>query len=150
MASKVPDLLAMFMNILHTYSIIERKPRDYGIGTRLTLSEVQTLARIGEQPGINLTGLADTMGVTRGAISQMIHKLTSKKLVIKEKNRNKKEYNLTLTETGRKAYDNNQATRDEIFTFAQALYDQATPHDRETVRRLFLAIQTNLKERLTK
>jgi DNA-binding MarR family transcriptional regulator len=90
------------------------------------------------------------MGVTRGAISQMVQKLSSKKLVLKEKVRNNKEYSLTLTDTGKQVYANNQATRDEIFTFAQALYDQASPHDRETVRRLFAAIQSNLKERLTK
>jgi DNA-binding MarR family transcriptional regulator len=150
MNARVPDLLAMFMNILHTYSIIEKKPKDYGIGIKLTLSEVQLLTRIGEHPGINLTSLADTMGVTRGAISQMVQKLSSKKLVLKEKVRNNKEYSLTLTDTGKQVYANNQATRDEIFTFAQALYDQASPHDRETVRRLFAAIQSNLKERLTK
>ncbi len=136
------------MNILHTYTIIEKKPQDYGIGIRLTLSEVQVITRIGDHPGVNLTQLADTLCVTRGAISQMIVKLTGKKLVVKDRTKNNKEFNLSLSETGKTVYLNSQEIRREMFTFAQSLYSAATPHDRETVKRLFGAIQENLKERI--
>ena len=83
MNPEVARMVAMFMNILHTYSIIEKKPRDYGIGIKLTLSEVQIITQIGDNPGVNLTQLADITCVTRGAISQMMVKLAGKKLVVR-------------------------------------------------------------------
>ncbi|OFY45991.1 MAG: hypothetical protein A2X22_09460 [Bacteroidetes bacterium GWF2_49_14] len=148
MNPEVARMVAMFMNILHTYSIIEKKPRDYGIGIKLTLSEVQIITQIGDNPGVNLTQLADITCVTRGAISQMIVKLAGKKLVVKDQTKNNKEFNLNLSETGKTVYLNSQEIRREVFTFAQSLYSAATPHDREMVKRLFGAIQENLKERI--
>jgi hypothetical protein len=36
----------------------------------------------------------------------------------------------------------------ELFDFASPLFDQAKPHDRELVRRLFLAISSNMEARV--
>ena len=148
MDSEVNELVRLFQSILHAYSIIEKQPRDFGTGHTLHLSELQTVSTIGENPGINMTQLADRMGVTRGAISQTVRKLVPKKLVTRTNVRNNKEVNLGLTEVGQFVRQEYQSRMKEVFTFADELYASATQDERDLVKRLFLLIQTNMKNRL--
>jgi DNA-binding MarR family transcriptional regulator len=148
MDSEVNELVRLFQSILHAYSIIEKQPRDFGTGHTLHLSELQTVSTIGENPGINMTQLADMMGVTRGAISQTVRKLVPKKLVTRTNVRNNKEVNLGLTEVGQFVRQEYQSRMKEVFTFADELYASATQDERDLVKRLFLLIQTNMKNRL--
>lgn len=65
---------------LHLCSV----PHDYGTGEPYTSTEVHTLSYIVDNPGISVTQLANDYGKTKGAISQMLKKLTEKGLVRKE------------------------------------------------------------------
>ena len=94
-----------------------------------------------------MTKLAEIMGVTKGAISQTIRKLVHKNLIVKT-NINRKEVNLKLSVKGRKVLTAQASFQKEIFTFAGALYEKAKPEDRETVRRLFRAIEENMESRV--
>ncbi len=71
-----------------------------------------------------------------------------KNLIIRTNINNRKEVNLRLSEKGRIVLNAQESFQKEIFTFAGALYDKARPEDRETVRRLFLAIAGNMGERV--
>jgi DNA-binding MarR family transcriptional regulator len=148
MGSEVNELVNLFQSILHAYSIIERQPRDFGIGCTVHLSELQTISTIGENPEVNMTQLADIMGVTRGAISQTVRKLVTKKLVNRTNARNNKEVNLSLTTIGKLVCDGYHHRMQEVFTFADELYAGATQAERELVKRLFLQIHKNMKNRL--
>ncbi len=59
-----------------------------------------------------------------------------------------KEINLKLSGKGRKVLKAQASFQKEIFTFAGSLYEKARPEDRETVRRLFLAIAGNMENRV--
>ena len=62
---------------------------------------------IAEHPGIHVGGLADVLGVTKGAVSEILKKLERKALVIKEiDDLNLSRYSLNLTEKGKKAHNN--------------------------------------------
>lgn len=148
MDQEVNELVRLFQSILHAYSIIERQPRDFGTGSKLHLTELQTISVIGENQGVNMTRLADTMGVTRGAISQTVRKLVTKKLVVRANVKNQKEVNLALSPTGEFVNREYQARMKEVFTFADELYASATPDERDLVKRLFLRIHTNIKNRI--
>ncbi len=148
MGSEVNELVNLFQSILHAYSIIERQPRDFGIGCTVHLSELQTVSMIGENPEVNMTQLADIMGVTRGAISQTVRKLVTKKLVNRTNARNNKEVNLNLTQLGKMVRDGYHERMKEVFTFADELYAAATTSERELVKRLFIQIHRNMKNRL--
>ena len=50
---------------------------------------------------VNMTQLAEIMGVTKGAISQTIRKLVHKNLIIRTNINNRKEVNLRLSEKGK-------------------------------------------------
>jgi DNA-binding MarR family transcriptional regulator len=141
-------LIDQFLKILHLYAVINRKPKDYGTGDMLYLTEVHTITMIARNDGINMTRLAETMGVTRGAISQTIRKLAGKNLIIKENTTNRKEFSLRLSEKGRVVVKGQESLQQEIFSFAASLYEKADPHDREMVMRLFNAIASNMEERV--
>jgi DNA-binding MarR family transcriptional regulator len=148
MKSELQQLIDLFLKILHLYSVIGKKPKDYGTGDMLYFTEIHTITMVGKNNEINMTKLADIMGVTKGAISQTIRKLVSKNLIIKSNIINRKEISLKLSEKGLIVYKAQESFQKEIFTFAEALYEQAKPEDRDMVKRLFLAISCNMETRV--
>jgi DNA-binding MarR family transcriptional regulator len=148
MNNELQNLIDLFLKILHLYSIIGRKPKDYGTGDLLYFTEIHTISMVGKNKEINMTRLAEMMGVTKGAISQTIHKLVHKNLILKSNSTNKKEFNLKLSEKGKIVYNGQETFQKELFTFAGTLYETARPEDRDLVKRLFLAITSNMEDRV--
>jgi len=149
MNSDIKTLEELFLKILHLYTVIGRKPKDYGTGDLLYLTEVHTIIMVGKNEELNMTKLAEMMGVTKGAISQTVRKLTAKNLIVKLKNTsNNKEFNLKLTEKGRIVYSKQEAYNAGIFSFAESLYMKAKPQDREIVKQLFIQVIQNMQGRV--
>jgi DNA-binding MarR family transcriptional regulator len=147
MENELQYLIDQFLKILNLYSVISRKPNDYGTGDLLYFTEVHTISMVGKNKAVNMTQLADIMGVTKGAISQTIRKLVNKNLIIKSNTRNRKEINLRLSEKGLIVYTGMQSFNKEIFAFAGTLCEKAKPGDVALVRGLFEAIGENMKQR---
>jgi DNA-binding MarR family transcriptional regulator len=139
-------LVTTFQKILQAYSVIERKPKDFGTGDLLFVSEIHSIAIIGANPEINATQLADSMGVTKGAISQIVKRLLFKRYIVKYNNKNKKVINLSLSDKGFQIFQAHEAFEKRIFGFAEAIYNEASVADRALVKRLFEAIYANTKE----
>lgn len=112
----ISGLMEKFLRVLNKYSAIEKIPMDFGIGERLYPSEIHTIESIGKNQEINVTGLADVMGITKGAVSQMIGKLIQKGLVIKSKDPfNDKEVRLGLTPRGWSAFAGHEKFHSSIY-----------------------------------
>ncbi|MGG3573575.1 MarR family transcriptional regulator [Bacillus gobiensis] len=95
----------VLLDVINTFSKVNRKKRDYGIGEPLFHSEIYTLNEIKEHEGIHITALAEQCGVTKGAVSQVLKKLVQKELITKEKDiRNQSRLILKLTAKGEIAY----------------------------------------------
>ncbi|MCL6456998.1 MAG: MarR family winged helix-turn-helix transcriptional regulator, partial [Gorillibacterium sp.] len=91
--------------VIHKYNQWENKQRTYGTDTVLSKAEIHTIVAVGDNPGINITALADILGITKGAASQMIYKLVGKGAVEKKVSPNSDtEVVLNLTEDGQKNY----------------------------------------------
>ncbi len=100
------ELAWLMERIIHKYIQYEKIPQQYCDGLILTQPEIHTIAIIGDNEGINITGLAKTRGITKGAASQMIYKLRDKGLVEKRTSPDSDaELNLYLTEKGKMARD---------------------------------------------
>ena len=105
------------VELLHTPS------RDFGTGVPIYRKEIHTLQAIGQHPKINITALAEHMGVTKGAVSQMITKLVKKKMVRKIYTKgNKKEVILELTDLGWIGYHNHGKFHMDMFNIAREYY----------------------------
>jgi DNA-binding MarR family transcriptional regulator len=148
MNNELQILIDLFLKILHLYSVIGRKPKDYGTGDLLYFTELHTITVVSKNREINMTQLAEIMGVTKGAISQTIRKLVNKNLILKSNINNRKKVNLKLSEKGMTVVKAQESFQKEIFTFARTLYEKARPEDRELVKRLFLAISDNMQSRV--
>lgn len=97
-------LMGIWTRIINKINESESKNRDYGTGDHLSPSEIHLLQAIGTNPEKKVTDLAEHMGVTKGAISQMVKILVTKGLVIKYRTGgNEKEVLLKLTAPGIKA-----------------------------------------------
>ncbi len=99
------EFIALLERVIHKYNQWENKQRTYGTDTVLSKAEIHTIAAVGDHPGINITALADILGVTKGAASQMIYKLVDKGAVEKRVSPDSDvEVVLNLTEDGQKNY----------------------------------------------
>ena len=108
-------------------------PHEYGTGEMLSAAEIQPIEAIGRNRGINITGLARLLVVTKGAASQSVKRLEERGYVTKYKAPdNDKEVLLKLTPKGktakegydsfREGFDNNmtmmlERMSDEEFAF---------------------------------
>lgn len=85
---------------------LDKKTRYYGTDVPIFYSEIHVIMAIAQNPGIHVGGLADILGVTKGAVSEILKKLERKALVVKEMDQlNLSRCSLDLTEKGRKAHD---------------------------------------------
>jgi len=103
--------------------------RDFGTGVPLYRTEIHTVQAIGENPGINVTGLAKHMGVTKGAVSQTISKLARKGLVRKTyAEDNAKEILLELSDVGWTGFRTHEQFHMEMFdTVRECFGDNVKP-----------------------
>lgn len=76
-------LMKIWVRIVSKLNEAECKKRDYGTGDLLSPAEIHLLQAIGENPGKKITDLAAHVGVTKGAVSQLVKKLEARNLVVK-------------------------------------------------------------------
>ncbi|TCL59725.1 MarR family transcriptional regulator [Hydrogenispora ethanolica] len=122
---QLQKLTQQFSRIMNKYSTGEKRAHDYGIGNRLFRSEVHTIAAIGDHQNINVTELALLLGITKGAVSQVIDKLVKKGFVNKTfAAPGTNEVALTLTEQGLTIHQKHQEYHAKMYSeIAQLLAD---------------------------
>jgi DNA-binding MarR family transcriptional regulator len=105
----VTELMMQFYRVANKINALEKMPYDFGIGETLYPSEIHTIQAIGKSTGINVTALAQKLGITKGGVSQMISKLKKRGFINKVRSmENDKEVLLILTPKGQKAFDGHE------------------------------------------
>jgi DNA-binding MarR family transcriptional regulator len=146
MNEELHSMIDLFTRILHLYSVIDKKPRDFGTGDLLYVTEIHAMHYIAANPEINVTQLAEISGVTKGAISQTIKRLVSKHYIARYKAKNKKEVNLRLSDKGYMINQKYEEFEKERFVFAEKLYENASKEDIILIKNLFTTIYENMKQ----
>jgi len=102
---KFDELLELFEQVRAKLELVHAPTRDYETDVLLYKVEIHTIQTIGNNPGINSTGLAGRLGVSKGAVSQTLNKLLKKGLIRKTQLRaDARESTLELTELGWKGF----------------------------------------------
>ncbi len=97
------------LRIITKFDEIDKQTRYYGTDTPLFSAEINMLRIIKENEGIHITGIADKLGVTKGAVSQIVNKLHQKGLIKKETDScNQSKLVLSLTPKGEIAEANHE------------------------------------------
>ena len=108
------EILALFIKLSNKYQALEKIPVDYGTGKTLYHSERHMLDTIGENPAMNVSEFARNIGVTKGAVSQVVKKLEEKQVVRRYKQaENDKEVFIELTNLGKDIYKKHKETNEE-------------------------------------
>lgn len=98
---KIVDRIFTVMN---TMLFIEKRLSFTFKNVRLFPKEVHVILLVYQEQTINAKKMADLFGVTKGAISQTLKRLTEKGMLLKDKNPEQpKELLITLTSLGREA-----------------------------------------------
>ncbi|WP_253203583.1 MarR family winged helix-turn-helix transcriptional regulator [Clostridium estertheticum] len=72
------------MRLVTKFSEIDKQTSYYGTDKQLFYAEIHMIKAIKENEGIHVTGIAEKLGVTKGAVSQITMKLQKKGMIIKE------------------------------------------------------------------
>lgn len=135
MSNNLPTeiMIHKFEKVMNKYNKSEKKPRYYGTKDLLYRSEVHTIDAIGKNNKINVTDLAQYLGVTKGAISQMVDKLMKKGMVSKKMLSNtENEVSLQLTEKGILVYKGHEEYHRELYGEISKRLDHLSEKDVES------------------
>jgi len=146
MNPELQQMVDLFTRILHLYSALDKKPKDFGTGDLLYVSEIHAIHTISSNPEINLTRLAELSGVTMGAMSQTVKRLVNKRYIARYQTRNRKEIQLRLSDKGYLINQHYEKFEKERFGFAERLYENASEADITLIRNLFQVIYQNMRE----
>jgi len=103
-------LRALLTALATKFVVLERRPLVLDRGEALSASELHVVEAIGADRATTVTGLCRLFGVTKGAISQVVGKLSRRGYVEKARNPDfGKEILLSLTAKGRRAFTVHEA-----------------------------------------
>lgn len=101
----VSRITGLMTRLVNKYNRLDSKALDFGTGDLLFPSEIHVVEIIGKNHGNTVNEICQKLGVTKGAVSQIVDKLSKKGLVAKQRNPDfYKEIMLSLTAKGRKAF----------------------------------------------
>jgi DNA-binding MarR family transcriptional regulator len=114
------ELLRKLDRVVARLAAIQQTPRSYDTEVQIHSTEIHTVQAVGENEDASLTQLAKRMGVTKGALSQTVAKLTRKGLVVKTPAQlSAREIRLELTEKGWAAHRSHEAFDRRILSAIQ-------------------------------
>jgi DNA-binding MarR family transcriptional regulator len=105
MHSQSKTVHEIMIRIINKASSLMTEPRTFGIDELLYTSEIHMVDVIGRNPGINVTEIAQKLGITKGAIPKIIRKLIQKGLINRYQSKdNKRIVQFELTDKGQIAF----------------------------------------------
>ncbi|AWI05958.1 MarR family winged helix-turn-helix transcriptional regulator [Clostridium drakei] len=134
-----------FLRIVSKISEFDKKTRYYGTDEPLYEAEIHMIKSIKENEGIHVTGLADMLGVTKGAVSQIIMKLDRKGMIIKDTDpRNQSRLLLRLTSKGEIAYKNHEKLHKKYEEIFDDLLENAAEENKTFFRELLNSLEKQI------
>ena len=147
MSVEFEQIMQKFDRVLMTMESIHSPSFSFGTGVLMYRREIHTIQAIGRNPGINVTTLAEHMGVTKGAVSQIIKKLNKKGLVRKTHAiGNAKEAILELTELGWTGFHNHEKFHMDTLAIARDYFGNQLENKLEMINTVMTDINAILNE----
>jgi DNA-binding MarR family transcriptional regulator len=141
-------MIHKFEKVMTKYNKTEKKPKYYGTKDLLYRSEVHTIEAIGKNRNINVTDLASYLGITKGAVSQMVDKLIKKGMVNKKVlSHTENEVALELTEKGTLIYKGHEEYHKGLYSEISKRLDHLSDKDVETFSDIMNVLENFLDHR---
>ncbi len=130
--AKNPNISYRLLTIAWQLFDSDGKFHYYGTDQLLYEAEIHMIMHIKDNPDLHLAALAEKLGVTRGAVSQVIKKLEKKGMLTKSKSQtNRSMLQISLTAKGETAYKQHRLYHDEFDNAVNSILTSATPAEQE-------------------
>jgi len=137
------DSAVLYQNILVLPQAFNVNSHSYS----LFPSELKALDMIGRFSGINLTQLANKIGISKSAISKCTSKLLEKELIKKEKSPiNVREVIFTLSDDGQSVFSQLDNTHSDLFRPFNHVIESLSIQETNELHHVFLDIHSRLGE----
>lgn len=131
-----------FLRVINKYNQMRSLPLRFDGSVPLNPGEIHMIEAIGQHSGANVTELARFQGITKGGVSQMIGKLSTKGLVAKTKDGlNDKEVKLRLTPAGLKVFKGHANMHAAMYADLLSSLEHVSPAEVERVREILDKIE---------
>lgn len=128
-------ILEQFYRITNKINKMRNTPLSFDGTELLNTAAIHLIDIIGKHQGYNLTEIADTLGITKGAVSQMTSKLESKNLIMKQKGEtNDKDVYFSLTEEGMRVYQGHEKLHEGLYTRIEEIFSQFSNEDIDKIK----------------
>lgn len=126
------DILLQFYRITNKINSIRNKEISFNGIEPMNTPTIHFIDAVGKNPDANISEIADILGITKGAVSQMSAKLVKKGIVEKyQEEQNAKEIYLSLTNKGWDAYRGHEELHKKLY---MRLYEIMGNFSDETVQ----------------
>jgi len=134
------------LKVVYRFFEIDKKTRYYGTDVPLFTSEIHMINAIKQNEGIHVTGLANKLKVTKGAVSQIVMKLEKKGLIRKEKNiNNQSKLVLKLTSKGETASINHEKFHKIIDTMVNEIVKDSSEENVKFFKDALITLEKKLE-----
>lgn len=138
-------LLESFYRLVNKYNQKTKIARQYGTEHLLYPAEVHLIEIIGNHETITTTALAQTLGITKGAVSQTTAKLEGKGLIEKRGSQEKRtEVHIRLTEAGQAVFAFHRQLHAEMMAQVDGVLKELPPESQEAVNRIVAILEQSL------
>lgn len=141
-------LMNLFVKYMEKQEILSKLTEDEKLHG-YNYSEIHTIAAIGDLAEPNVTGIADYMNVTRGAISKITKKLLEQKMIeAYQIDGNKQKIFFRLTEEGQFLYDEHRKRHDLWLKRDDAFIKRFDKETVTNVEKFMLAFNEYLEQQI--
>lgn len=135
------DLFRMSIELINRYNTVNGQSRDFGTGIPLSVSELHLVEAVGKNEPVSATRIASAMGVTKGAVSQMLPKLEQKGVVQRSSSpEDGRAMAISLTAVGRTVFDRHSAVHGQMLETFNAAADSMSAESRADAAKLIRAM----------
>lgn len=142
---KEDDILLLteqFNRINNKINQLRNIPRSFNGTDPVNLCAINVIDAISKHSEANVTEIARILGITKGAVSQMVSKLSAKGFVVKTKvGHNDKDVILRLTEDGQKVFEGHKKMQAAMYADLRSAFNDVTPVEIELARKIFDIIE---------
>ncbi len=133
------------LRVIKEFNRIERENRRYGTGRELFFAEIHMIQFIKNHEGLHISSVAEKLGITKGAVSQIARKLQNKGMLIKETDStNQRRVLLRLTREGEKAYSAHEAMHEELEREIEGILSGSSDREREFLGKFLETLEERL------
>ena len=136
------------LNVMLKLEEAQERLHRYGTDTPLFAAEIHMIKCVKENPNRHMTALAEVLGVTRGAVSQIAMKLEGKGMLVKERDEDSSLRRiLRVTPEGERAYLFHERLHAKFDRLVEGLLADASERDRDFLRDFLGALDAALEGR---